>query len=87
MRTMCEHSIYCPRRNRAGAAFMASWFFDNRQWVPHFTSVINWTLRVGLARLRGIAPLLEGMPLGHSRTGWAEKRVTSDFLFFRLGRT
>ena len=26
---------------------------------PHFTSVINWTLRVGLARLKAIAPLAE----------------------------
>ena len=26
---------------------------------PHFTSVINWTLRVGLARLRAVAPIAE----------------------------
>jgi hypothetical protein len=25
-------------------------------WVPHFTSVINWTLRVGLAMLQGVEP-------------------------------
>ena len=27
--------------------------------TPHFTSVINWTLRVGLARLRSVAPIAE----------------------------
>lgn len=27
-----------------------------RSWCPHFTSVINWTLRCGLARLQGVAP-------------------------------
>jgi hypothetical protein len=26
-------------------------------WVPHFTSVINWTLRVGLGLLRQVAPI------------------------------
>jgi len=26
-------------------------------WVPHFTSVINWTLRVGLGMLRQVAPI------------------------------
>jgi hypothetical protein len=26
------------------------------QWVPHFTSVINWTLRLGLAALSEVAP-------------------------------
>lgn len=25
-------------------------------WVPHFTSAINWTLRVGLAALQAVAP-------------------------------
>jgi hypothetical protein len=28
-------------------------------WVPHFTSVINWTLRVGLGILQQIAPIRE----------------------------
>jgi transposase InsO family protein len=27
------------------------------KWVPHFTSVINWTLRVGLGLLRQVAPI------------------------------
>ncbi len=26
------------------------------RWIPHFTSVINWTLRVGLAALSRVAP-------------------------------
>ena len=26
-------------------------------WVPHFTSVINWTLRVGLGLLRQVTPI------------------------------
>ena len=26
------------------------------RWVPHFTSVINWTLRLGLAALNQVAP-------------------------------
>ena len=26
-------------------------------WVPHFTSVINWTLRVGLGLLKQVAPI------------------------------
>lgn len=29
------------------------------QWVPHFTSVINWTLRVGLSRLQVIGKIKE----------------------------
>lgn len=28
-------------------------------WIPHFTSVINWTFRVGLALLQSIAPEAE----------------------------
>jgi len=28
-------------------------------WVPHFTSVINWTLRVGLGLLRQVAPITQ----------------------------
>jgi hypothetical protein len=28
-------------------------------WVPHFTSVINWSLRVGLGLLRQVAPIDE----------------------------
>ena len=28
-------------------------------WVPHFTSVINWTMRLGLALLQGVAPIDE----------------------------
>lgn len=27
------------------------WFLGGSQWVPNFTSVINWTLRVGLAHI------------------------------------
>lgn len=40
-------------------ALIAGWFFGNQMWIPHFTSVINWTLRVGLSRLRRVVPLLE----------------------------
>jgi len=29
------------------------------QWIPHFTSVINWTLRLGLGMLRQVAPINE----------------------------
>ena len=28
-------------------------------WVPHFTSVINWTMRLGLALLQGVGPIDE----------------------------
>ena len=28
-------------------------------WIPHFSSVINWTLRVGLARLNAVASIAE----------------------------
>lgn len=28
-------------------------------WIPHFTSVINWTLRLGLALLQGVTPAPE----------------------------
>jgi len=28
-------------------------------WVPHFTSVINWTFRLGLALLQGVEPTIE----------------------------
>jgi len=28
--------------------------FLNLPWIPHFTSVINWTLRVGLGRLEQV---------------------------------
>jgi len=28
-------------------------------WIPHFTSIINWTLRLGIAKLQDITPLLE----------------------------
>jgi hypothetical protein len=27
--------------------------------VPHFTSVINWTMRLGLALLQGVGPIDE----------------------------
>jgi hypothetical protein len=30
-----------------------------RGWVPHFSSVINWTLRLGLALLQQVQPLAE----------------------------
>ena len=26
-------------------------------WIPHFTSVINWTLRFGLGRLKQVKPI------------------------------
>lgn len=28
-------------------------------WVPHFTSVINWTLRIGLGRLKQVKAISE----------------------------
>ena len=28
-------------------------------WIPHFTSVINWNLRLGLGRLKHVKPLLK----------------------------
>lgn len=28
-------------------------------WIPHFTSVINWTLRVGLGKLEQVKPIAE----------------------------
>lgn len=31
--------------------------FADIGWVPHFTSVINWSLRVGLGLLRQVAPM------------------------------
>lgn len=38
---------------------MALWALNGVQWIPHFTSVINWTLRVGLALLSGIQPIAD----------------------------
>jgi hypothetical protein len=32
-------------------------FLSAAEWIPHFTSVINWTLRVGLALLNQVAPV------------------------------
>ena len=32
-------------------------FSVSGQWIPHFTSVINWTLRLGLALLNQVAPI------------------------------
>jgi len=29
------------------------------QWVPHFTSVINWTLRIGLGLLNAVGPIAD----------------------------
>jgi hypothetical protein len=29
------------------------------QWIPHFTSVINWTLRLGLGLLQEIKPIVK----------------------------
>lgn len=34
---------------------LQNYFPTKKIWVPHFTSVINWSLRVGLARLKNIA--------------------------------
>ena len=31
--------------------------FLGLDWVPHFTSVINWTLRLGLGLLKQVAPI------------------------------
>ena len=31
----------------------------NLNWIPHFTSVINWTLRVGLGLLKQVSPICE----------------------------
>lgn len=32
-------------------------FYGASSWIPHFTSVINWTQRVGLALLKQVAPI------------------------------
>lgn len=32
-------------------------FSKPKEWIPHFTSVINWTLRFGLALLSQVAPI------------------------------
>ena len=29
------------------------------QWIPHFTSVINWNLRLGLGQLKQVTPFLQ----------------------------
>ena len=34
-------------------------FLSAEEWVPHFTSVINWVLRFGLALLSQVAPINE----------------------------
>jgi len=34
-------------------------FFQPKEWIPHFTSVINWSLRIGLALLNNISPINE----------------------------
>jgi len=31
----------------------------NLPWIPHFTSVINWTLRVGLGQLKQVRPIAQ----------------------------
>ena len=40
-------------------ALMALWSVNGLQWIPHFTSVINWTLRVGLSLLTGVQPIAD----------------------------
>jgi hypothetical protein len=34
-------------------------FFEFKEWIPHFTSVINWTLKLGLALLKEVIPISE----------------------------
>ena len=34
-------------------------FYGVPSWIPHFSSVINWTQRVGLALLKQVAPIQE----------------------------
>ena len=34
-----------------------SCWLPNLKWIPHFTSVINWAMRVGLAKLSAIAKI------------------------------
>ena len=34
-------------------------FYKETDWVPHFTSVINWSLRVGLSLLNTVTPINE----------------------------
>ena len=38
--------------------FRASGFYPG-VWVPHFTSAINWTLRLGLSRLQSVKPITD----------------------------
>lgn len=32
---------------------------DGQGWVPHFTSIINWTLQIGLALLNQVGPIVD----------------------------
>ena len=34
-------------------------FFSEKEWVPHFTSIINWSLRLGLSLLKAVSPIDE----------------------------
>ncbi len=61
-------------------------------WVPHFTSVINWTLRLGLGMLKQVAPISEPWVaiIDHSIDIGTKKalvvlRVTLDALSQRKG--
>jgi len=36
-----------------------SLFFAATDWIPHFTSIIHWTLRIGLSLLNQVAPIDE----------------------------
>jgi hypothetical protein len=40
-------------------SIISGYYGVNISWIPHFTSVINWTLRVGLARLNSVIPIDE----------------------------
>ena len=34
-------------------------FFQAQEWIPHFTSIINWSLRIGLSLLNTVTPIDE----------------------------
>ena len=59
----------------------------NLPWIPHFSSVINWTLRVGLGRLKQVQPISQPWVaiMDHSidigtKKAFVVLRVTTDAL-------
>ena len=63
VRTLCVllvlHSVVSFRSVPRILGLLQSQARAGISWVPHFTSVINWSLRVGLGLLRQVAPIDE----------------------------